>query len=101
MFWIVLAHFNFNIFGMFIYVASSPDPFLGPQKSTFNLARFSLLSRKTAEAAPSLQQNLGTLAFHFQNKKVDPGWVFPLQKWKGWDLYNPQKGNYEGCIQGG
>lgn len=37
--------------------------------STFNLAAGGLLSRKTAEAAPSLQQNLGTLAFHFQKKK--------------------------------
>jgi len=32
--------------------------------------------------------------WHFTSKKK--GWIqdgiFPLQKWKGWDLYKPQKG---------
>ena len=56
---------------------------LVPPKSTFNLARFSLLSRKTAEAAPSLQQNLGTLAFHFQKKKGGSRMGFSTTKMEG------------------
>ena len=38
-----------------------------------------IYSRKTAEAAPSLQQNLGTLAFHFstvvRRKKRNTRWA--------------------------
>lgn len=56
---------------------------LVPPKSTFNLARFSLLSRKTAEAAPSLQQNLGTLAFHFQKKEGGSRMGFSTTKMEG------------------
>lgn len=97
-----LAHFNFKIFGMFIYVGSYPDPlFWSPPNPPSTWLGFPCCPGKPQKLRHPCNRTWEPWHFTSKKKRVDPGWVFPLQKWKGWDLYKPQKGNYEGCIQGG
>ena len=83
MFWIVLAHFNFNIFGMFIYVASSPDPFFGSPKIHLQLGSVFLVVQENRRSCAILATELGNLGISLPKQKGGSRMGFSTTKMEG------------------